>query len=51
MGEIIDLDEPGWENTNLGDEADFPVKDEDRIQGEKDDSVDKMGERLRDDRK
>jgi len=48
-GEIIDPDEPGWGNTDPGDEADFPVKDKDRVQGEKDDGVDKVGERLRDD--
>ena len=48
-GEIIDLDEPGWGNTNPGDKADFPVKDEDRVREEKDDGVDKVGERLRDD--
>ena len=48
MGEIIDLDEPGWGNTNPGDKADFLVKDKDWVQGEKDNSVDKVGERLRD---
>jgi len=50
-GEIIDPDEPGWENTNLGNKADFLVKDEDWVRGEKDNGVDKVGERLRDDRK
>ena len=35
-GEIIDPDEPGWGNTNSGDEADFLVEDEDWVQGEKD---------------
>ena len=49
-GEIIDLGEPRWGNTNPGDEADFPVKDKDRVRGEKDDGVDKVRERLRDNR-
>jgi len=34
-----------------GEEADFRVNDGDWVQGEKDDSVDKVGQRLRDDRK
>jgi len=33
------------------DKVDFPVKDEDWVQGEKDKGVDKVGERLRDHRK
>ena len=33
-----------WSN-----KIDFLVKDEDQVQGEKDDSVDKVEERLRDD--
>jgi len=49
-GEIIDLDEPGWGNMDPGNEADFLVKDKDRVQGEKDNGVDKVGERLRDNR-
>jgi len=47
-GKIIDLDEPRWGNMNLGNKADFLVKDEDWVQGEKDNGVDKVGERLRD---